>query len=740
MISLSRRLSRRSLVSLGISLLWLLIAASPYVVWPVAPFERWLYDKRMAITAPEGFDRRVVIVDIDEASLAKEGYWPWGRDRVASLVYTLFDGYDVGLVAFDVVFTARDPSSGLQLLEELQQGWLEDDQVFADVLRDIRPALDWDRRFAAAMKNRDTVLGYYFSRTEPTSSGQLPPPVPVQSPVPPSSVPWVEPAGYVGVYGPLLEAARSAGYSDNPTVDPDGVHRRLPLLQLYQGQLYESLSLAVVRSLHGQPPVELEFRDEGGERELAALRIGGFRLPVDPRGRALVPYRGGRGSFPYVSAADVLQREVPPEVLRDAIVIVGTTSPTLADLRATPLERFYPGVEIHANMISGILDEAIRYSPSYAKPLELLQIVAIGLAMSLLLPLLAPQWSAALTVLLIAAVTGLNFYFWSVQQAVVPLASPYLLIVLLFLFHLTTGFVRERHMKGRLERRFGQYVPPALVERMQEAPGQEYGFSGEIREMTVLFADLRSFTSIAEAMPPSELTQFMHEWLTPMTDIIHRHGGTIDKYMGDCIMAFWGAPLADPNHAANALAAAEDMLARIPELNRQFARRGWPGLNLGIGINTGDMRVGNMGSEFRVAYTVLGDAVNLGSRLEELTGRYGLPLLVSAAVRAKAQDREYIEVDRVRVKGKRTPVAIYAPIGKAGDIAPELRAEISQYHRALATYLQQDWDRAEQLLRFLWPGSRFALLYEVYLERIDYYRSNPPGPAWNGVFTYASKQ
>lgn len=737
MISLPRRLPRRSLVSLGFTLIWLLIAASPYAVWPIAALDRWLYDARVELTAPKGYDRRVVIVDIDPASLAQEGYWPWSRDRVAALVDTLFDSYGVSLVAFDVVFAERDPRSGIAQLEALWQGSLRGNPVLGRILDAVRPALDWDARFAAAMAERDVVLSVYFSTAEEQSTAQLPAPVPVESPLPLDSVPLIEPASYIGVYGPLLQAARTAGFADNPVVDSDGVHRRVPLLQRYQGRVYENLALAVVRTLHGSPPLQLEFSQREGRSELAALQVGGFRLPVDRHGVALVPYRGRQGSFPYVSAAAVLRHSVPPEILLDAVVLVGTTSPTLAELRATPLERFYPGVEIQANLISGMLDESIRHVPGYAEALQLLLVVLLGLLISLLLPLTTPLWSTVAVVALAGLVAGIDLYLWTVQMAVIPVAAVYLLIGLLFVFHLIAGFARERRIKGRLEQRFGQYVPPELVERLQEAPAEEYGFSGEIREMTVLFADLRAFSSIAETLPPNELTRFMHEWLTPMTDIIHRHGGTIDKYMGDCIMAFWGAPLADPEHARHALDAAEEMLARLEPLNRQFAERGWPELSLGIGLNTGDMRVGNMGSQFRIAYTVLGDAVNLGSRLEALTRHYGLPLLVGETVQAKVQDRAYLEVDRVRVKGKRTPVVVYAPLGRQETLPAPLRAEADQYHRALALYLQQDWDGAEQILRFLLPGSKFSRLYEVYLERIAHYRRNPPGPAWSGVFTYS---
>jgi adenylate cyclase len=397
-------------------------------------------------------------------------------------------------------------------------------------------------------------------------------------------------------------------------------------------------------------------------------------------------------------------------------------------------------VEIQANMISGLLDGAVRDYPHHAQALELLILLGVGLLMSVLLPQIGPLWGVALTAVLAASVTAANLYFWSERGEVIPLASTYLLIALLYLFHVVLGFTRERHLKGRLERRFGQYVPPALVEKMREAPVQEYGFSGEIREMTVLFADLRGFTGIAEALPPQELTQFMHEWLTPMTRIIHRHGGTIDKYMGDCVMAFWGAPLSDPEHARHALEAALAMQTEIPRLNEAFALRGWPRLRLGVGINSGDMRVGNMGSEFRVAYTVLGDAVNLGSRLEALTSRYGVPVVVSGELRAKVPDHLYLELDRVRVKGKQKPVTIYYPLGSRETVAPQTLADLGQYHRALDFYLQRHWREAEQIFTYLRSGSSFARQAAVYLERIAHYRIHPPGPAWDGVFSYFSER
>jgi adenylate cyclase len=281
-------------------------------------------------------------------------------------------------------------------------------------------------------------------------------------------------------------------------------------------------------------------------------------------------------------------------------------------------------------------------------------------------------------------------------------------------------------------------VPPELVDEMSENPGN-FTMEGESREMTVLFSDVRGFTTISEGLSPKELSRLMNEYMTPMTRIIHKHRGTIDKYIGDAIMAFWGAPLADPEHSRHALLAAMEMQQALAPLREQFKAKGWPEIRIGVGINTGTMSVGNMGSEFRMAYTVMGDAVNLASRLESLTKQYGVGIIVGEHTKKALPDVVFRELDRVRVKGKDEPVAIYEPLGAAGQVDKTALDELELFQRALKLYRAQDWDLAEVQLLNLQKSSPESTLYRLYLERITHFRANPPGVEWDGVFTFKTK-
>jgi adenylate cyclase len=357
--------------------------------------------------------------------------------------------------------------------------------------------------------------------------------------------------------------------------------------------------------------------------------------------------------------------------------------------------------------------------------------------MAFLLPLDSPLLAAAGTLGFAGIVLGGTFISWN-ANLILPLASPLLLIVLLFMLHMTYGFFIESRGKRQLANLFGHYIPPELVDEMSKSP-EEYSLEGENREMTVLFSDVRGFTTISEGMDPKQLTQLMNALLTPMTRVIHKNRGTIDKYMGDAIMSFWGAPLADSEHARHALYAAMEMMDELRIMQQEFRQRGWPEVNIGIGLNTGNMNVGNMGSEFRVAYTVLGDAVNLGSRLEGLTKNYGVNIIVSETTRAEIPEFLFRELDLVRVKGKNEPVAIFEPIGRNNDIDEEVTAELTAYKQALLDFRAQSLDKAELDFLNLSRLSPGRFLYQVYLERIEFYRSEPPGDDWDGVFTHTSK-
>ncbi len=731
----------KALLGLAVVAMFVLHAAGYLVLPGVQRLEHLAYDLRVNLSLAGGVDPRIVIADIDEPSLAREGQWPWSRDRLADLVDRLFDDYHVALLGFDVTFPEPDRSSGLISLQRLAA---EGEPVGASLHRALewlRPRLEFDRLFAESLEGRPVVLGYFFSHGavagQEVRVGRLPPPVALARDLGDLDVPWPALDGYGANLDLIQASALAAGFFNSPLVDADGIYRRVPLLLRYGEEIHESLVLAMVRALLGSPAVELVAEAGYGSRgaRLEALDVGGLHVPVDHQAAALVPYRGRHGSFPYVSAADVLAGEADPAVLDGAIVLIGTSAGGLMDLRPTPVQALYPGVEVNANLIAGILDQSLRHRPAYATGLEILALSvlgALGVALGLLTPLRALLGVTVLVGLTFAA----NLYAWEALGLVLALAPPLLMLGMLYVMQSSYGFLVEARHGRQMQRLFGQYVPPELVEEMSRAPGR-YALEGDSRVMTVLFSDVAGFTTVSEGLEPAQLTRLMQAYLTPMTAAIHEHRGTIDKYIGDAIMAFWGAPIEDPDHARHAVAAALEMVRRLEVLGDEFEARGWPRLAMRIGINTGPMSVGNMGSQFRMAYTVLGDAVNLASRLEGTGKVYGVSIVVSESTREAVPDHLFRELDRVRVKGREAPVAIYEPVGPRATATTGTLEDLARHDEALDHYRAQRWEAAEALLREL--ARERPALYGVYLQRIERLRADPPGPDWDGVFTMETK-
>ncbi|MCL4798432.1 MAG: adenylate/guanylate cyclase domain-containing protein [Burkholderiales bacterium] len=736
-------------IVLGLAVLALFVghAAKFYQFELVNRLDHIIYDARLRFTMPGGVDERIVILDIDEKSLAAPelGRWPWGRDKVAALVDKLFDEYGIAALGFDVVNAEPDASSGLPVLERLADGELKGNAEFQAALARLRPALDHDARFARAIKGRPVVLGYYFTSEAEAQSreahGAIPAPVLPAGTFAGRTIPFTSWAGYGGNL-PAFQAAAAAAGHFNPVVDEDGVVRRVPMLAQYQGRYYEPLALALVRMLLDFPPVEPGYPpDRFMSRTYSGLEwlaVGKLRVPVDENAAALVPFRGDARSFPYLSLVDVFLDRVPAERLRGRIALVGTSAPGLVDLRATPVNRAYPGVEVHANLIAGMLDGTIKGRPAYVLGAEVVLLLAGGLALAVLLPLLSPLRATLAAGAALAGYAGLNLGVWQTADIALPLASSLLMTVAMFALNMSYGYFVESRAKRQFTELFGQYVPPELVDQMARDPGK-YSMEGRSEELTVLFSDIRGFTSIAEGMEPKELSQLLNEYLTEMTRVIGEHRGTLDKYIGDAIMAFWGAPVAEPRHAERAVAAAVAMQAALGPLNERFRARGWPDLKIGIGINTGPMRVGDMGSRSRKAYTVLGDAVNLASRLEGLTKQYGVGIIVGEATRQAVGGTVFRELDRVRVKGKDAPTAIYEPVGPEGAVGKPRVEELRLWQQALKAYRAGDWDQAELALfnmQRLYPKMP---LYEVYAGRVARLRAQPPAGRWDGVTTFEEK-
>ena len=729
---------------IGVVLLLALLGHSAhfYRIGLVERLDAIFYDAKIRLTMPQAIDSRIVIVDIDEKSLAEEGRWPWSRDRLALLMDKLFDQYAVQLVGFDVVFAEPDTSSGIKALESMARGSLRDNPSFLSSLRGMRDQLDYDARFAQSLKNRKVILGYYVSNVAGgQSSGVLPPPaIPREAfAAPPFAISqWHS----FGANLPVLQQAAAGAGHFNPLVDFDGISRRIPMLVEYQGSYYESLALAMVRALFDFPAISPGYADPGSDAYLEWLELqharGTTRIPVDENVAALIPFRGTQGSFPYVSASDVLRGRVPTETLHGRIVLVGTSAPGLMDLRATPVAAAYPGVEVHANLIAGILDDALKHKPDYLLGADVVQVLLVGLLMILLLPRLSPLKATLMAMTILSVLVAINLHLWQSSNLVMPFANAFLLAIMLYMLNMSWGYFVESRTKRQLTRLFGQYVPPELVEEMSRDP-ENYSMAGRKAELTVLFSDVRGFTSISEGLQPDELATLMNHYLGAMTAVIRHHRGTLDKYIGDAIMAFWGAPVSEAEHARHAVLAALGMMERLPEMNKELAARGWPELKIGIGVNSGVMTVGDMGSPVRQSYTVMGDAVNLGSRLEGITKQYGVAIIIGESTRERLGDAFVLrELDRVRVKGKAEPVAIYEPLGLAGTLGGETLEKLHDWNQALCAYQAQDWDRAELLLQRL-VSKHPHYLYDLYIRRIAHYRAESPGSDWDGVTTFETK-
>ncbi len=738
------KFSLSALVRVGIGLAFVALLLVDAAGWKelraLTQLERWAYDERVRLFLPDTRDPRVVIVDIDERSLNAEGHWPWGRDKLALMLQQLFAKYQVRVVGFDVAFPEADPSSGLPVLDAIAGSELRGNASFQDFLQRARALLDYDRRFAEAIGKGPVVLGFLVS-PQGDRSGVLPLPTFAASALANAEYRHFSASGYSGNIAPLQAAATAAGHLQ-PALDPDGVTRSVPMFIQVGDDYFEAMSLAVLRIYLGNAPIKLETTvvDSGGQPQgwIRFVRVGDtVRIPLDERMAALIPYRN-QGGFRYVSATDVMRGTLGADELKDRIVVVGTSARGLVDVRATPTREDLPGVEIHANLISGALDNAMKSRPAEMLAIAVLTILLLGIPLAVLLPRLSALAATLVVAVLAALVIGVNAWAWQARNLVLPLAGPLVMLAGLYFLDVAWGFFAETRHRILMTNLFGSYVPKEIVAEMAKQP-ETYSMRGQSLEMTVLFADIRDFTSISENRKPRDLKDLLNTYFTKMTVCIQDKRGTVDKYIGDEIMAFWGAPVRDANHARRALECGLAMQKALRELDPVFAKKRWPALRIGVGINCGTMSVGDMGSEFRRSYTVMGDAVNLASRLESLTKEYGVGILVSEYVVRAVPGFVYREVDKVRVKGKQERVTIFEPIGEQGEVDADMLAEIALFHQALAHYRDQDWDEAEALLQELASGAPEAKLYRLYRERIGVFRANPPSADWDGAFGFSTK-
>jgi adenylate cyclase len=715
--------------------LFLFFTKNPSINALITRFDYISYDLRLQLMpkATRNPDVPIIIIDIDENSIAKEGRWPWSRKKMAMLLEKLQKNGSL-VVAFDILFSESERNIADEVLKSLPSAEFS---ATTEPLDKIIQQFDYDNQFAIHLQQGDNILGMTFDNIQRANIGKLPAPLLTLNQNIASKLHLRSSESFTAPTPLLQEAAQQVGFL-NTSPDDDGIVRRSPIVLRYQDNIYPSLALEAIARYLLIDDITLDITHIGKQQAIEHVNVGHYAIPTDEVGRVLIPYIGASPAFTSFPATDIIHSENTIPELTNALVFIGTSALGLGDMKTTPLQNSFPGVEVHANIANGILNQHFPYTPAWTRGAELIMLIGLGFMLSFILPFLRHVWLLTGSIALLMLLTSINFWLWKAYGLALPLTLPLLLVLSIATLNMTYGFLSERSQRGQLKNMFGQYVPAAHIDHMVKNGGS-YGFEGENRNMTVLFSDIRGFTTISESMTVTELKHMLNTFFTDITDIIFQFDGTIDKYVGDMVMAFWGAPLHDEHHALHALQAAQAMQKKVLELAPQFAEKNYPEVRIGIGLNTGAMNVGDMGSKFRRNYTVLGDAVNLGSRLESVTKFYHVNTIISEST--FIEQKEYIcrPLDCIRVKGKYEPVKIFEPIGTKEAVSQDLQDELTQHQQALDYYLQQQWQSAKSAFAQLNKKNAQCFVYQLYLDRIIELEKNPPGENWDGVYTFLMK-
>lgn len=720
---------------------------------PIIHLDQRIYNQRLLwFTADNQTDERIVIVDIDEASLRQYGRWPWRRDVLAQLSQELLQTQQVALVGFDMLFAEPTTMSTILHPELSALGKAHDAEL------------------ASSFQQQAVILGYHISTNEAGGeNGALSSPLalrimgdglldnkPIYDPVrhaqqqaalAPSTLLSIR--SHAANMPELVQAAAGGGFM-NVLRDSDGELRSIPLLAQKSTpngvQYYPALSLAMFLHILNQPKIELISSTDpyDNRRTMAGLQLQqagkSLFIPSNSQGAMLVPYRGSggknNGQFQYISAAQLLDGKLAAKSLQGRIALIGTSAAGLHDLRVTPVNIRYPGVEVHAAALSAMLDGHFIHTPDYAAGYSAAMVLLAVLILAIALPKVGPWgawlWCAGLAL----GMTGLNFWLYVQAHVALPLAAAIVTIFISYILHMFYAFAREHDARKSLAAQFGSYIPPELVRSIIEQPTQQHT-PAQSCELTIMFCDVQEFTKIAEDMEPTQVQAMLNRLFNRMTAIIAAHQGTIDKYIGDSIMAFWGAPKALDNHADCAIQAADAMMHMLTQFNQEQKQLGLPAIRLGIGINSGVVSVGDMGSDLRRSYTVLGDAVNLTARIEPLARIYGTPILVGERTFELASHIYWQWVDYVRVSGREQALHIYTPFDIAVFNSKALnmlqQRELQRWQEFHFAYVERNWQACKEIIDYLLLLRPKKILYKLYNDRINAFLAFPPGASWDGV-------
>jgi adenylate cyclase len=693
----------------------------------------------------------IVLATIDEKSLDEVGKWPWPRAKIGALIDRLSEE-GARVIAMDIAFPEPDENNNLRFIESIERktrslGLREPE--LNQFLDQARVEADNDSLLAAAImrSKAPVILGYFFHFSEKeiahlseeerahrsANIGKSAVKLVLFASPQAQQVKVVDALLPESNMDKLAEASRWAGYF-NIRPDIDGTVRWIPLVIRYKDQFYPALALEAVRVSVGNIPLKLRVAEYGIDR----VQLGPVSIPTDEMGRLLINYRGGPQTFPHYSVADILAGRTPPDAFRDRIVFVGSTATGVYDLRVTPFSNVYPGLEVHANVADNIIRQTFLFRPGWASLFDLAAILIMGLVTGLVLPRLRALFSVLLIgvmffgYLLASQAIFVRQGIW--LNAVYPLLSVVVVYTAVTLYR----YIVEEREKKKIRGAFSFYVTPSVVNEMLKNP-EKLKLGGDKKELTVLFSDIRGFTSLAEEMAPEALVHLLNEYLTEMTDVVFEFDGLLDKYIGDAIMAVFGAPLEQENHPVRACRTALKMLNNLSRMREKWETEGTPPLDIGIGINTGPMVVGNMGSERRFDYTVMGDSVNLASRLEGINKEYDTKVVISEFTYHRVKEDFFCrELDAVRVKGRVRPLKIFELLALRSEDNPRV-AIVEPFAEGLDFYRSQKWEMAELKFNQVLATTPEDYASRLYLERIASLRADPPKPGWDGVYTMTRK-
>ncbi|WP_152058600.1 CHASE2 domain-containing protein [Aliarcobacter butzleri] len=695
-----------------------------YIFFPNLPdsLDNRLRDYLFTIRGELPHNQNVVIVDIDETSIKSLGQWPWSRDKLAKILENLTLA-NVGIVGLDIVFAEEDRTSPHKILQDLK------------IYKKDVP--NYDLEFANIVENLPVILGYQFDLVKKDNTNAKVPQIPaifIEKDKPQDKSYLIEAYNTILNIPQIQDKAYSSGFFNN-IPDDTGIIRSVPLVISYDDTIYPSLALEVIRVINNTQKVVVQY-DENG---ISNIVLDDISIPTDRYGRMLINFRGPERSFKYISAIDIYNNSFDKSEIDGKIVLIGTSAAGLFDLRATPFDSIFPGVEVHANIIDNILMQDFIYKASWLDGANILIIFVLSIIV-VMLTTYTTFWAnpiifISFSISYLFLVYNLLFDYGIVLNILFPIATVLIASIMTTLFDYFYNIKKEEAIKAKFASKVSKNVMDDILKNIDKNE-----FSAKSKEVTIFFSDIRGFTNISEKLDAKELISFLNRYMQPMSEIIIKYQGTIDKFIGDAIMAYWNAPIDIKNHCDLALKASLEQLEVLEKLNIELQKENLPKIDIGIGLNTGTVIVGEMGSSLRSDYTVIGDTINLGSRVESLCKYYDSKLNVSNFTKDKLQEKYIFRfLDLVKVKGKNEPVEIWQVLG-SGEAKESLKEELDLYHKAIEFYKNSDFINALEIFESLENNENKTNknIYKIYITRCKEFIKTPP-KNFDGVYEHTTK-